>query len=221
MGSAKTLLSIAPYLVGIIFDSFAERGMRLHSGQGKSAALFPFRGPGASHAKLALWKHADGILHISSSAYGQFQLHAVRQYTHLGTVLDEGSSILPELAHRYHSCAGSWKTPRKVLREPLLSTRIGVVLVDSLILSGRLYNSSTWPTLSTAQDASLDDDITHMYRAVLKQPRKDNTALHNSYIRAQVLKADISTFIRAHRLRLFGGLVNSGLTHLLGLLGVL
>eukprot|EP00959_Pyramimonas_sp_CCMP1952_P177387 3707756-Pyramimonas_sp.AAC.1 len=165
MGSAKTLLSIAPYLGGIMFGSFAERGMRLHSGRGKPAALFQFRGPGAIHAKLALWKHADGILHISSSAYGQFQLHTVRQYTHLGTVLDEGNIILPELAHRHHGCAGSWKTLRKALREPRLSTHIGVVLVDPLSLPGRLYNSSTWPTLSTAQVASLDGDITHMYRA--------------------------------------------------------
>eukprot|EP00959_Pyramimonas_sp_CCMP1952_P116470 2434358-Pyramimonas_sp.AAC.1 len=82
---AKTLLSIAPYLAGITFDFFAERGMRLHSGRGKSAALYQFRGPGAINANLALWKHADGIVHTSSSAYGQFQLHAVRQYTHLGT----------------------------------------------------------------------------------------------------------------------------------------
>eukprot|EP00959_Pyramimonas_sp_CCMP1952_P437949 9168833-Pyramimonas_sp.AAC.1 len=88
-------------------------------------------------------------------------------------------------------------------------------------LAHRLYTSSTWPTLSTAQVASLDDDITRMYRAVLKQPRKDNAALHNSYIRAQVLKADISIYIRAHRLRLFGRLVNNGPSHLMELLGVL
>eukprot|EP00959_Pyramimonas_sp_CCMP1952_P446238 9343047-Pyramimonas_sp.AAC.1 len=56
MGRARTLLSIAPTLVGAAFDSFAERGMRPHAGNGKSAALRQFRGAGANKAKLAPWR---------------------------------------------------------------------------------------------------------------------------------------------------------------------
>eukprot|EP00959_Pyramimonas_sp_CCMP1952_P426590 8934696-Pyramimonas_sp.AAC.1 len=83
--------------------------MRLHTAKGKSAMLFQIRGVGSGKAKSDLWRIAQGKILVPTRHLGDISLYAVRQYTHVGAVLDEAGALGPELAHRSHSCTASWK----------------------------------------------------------------------------------------------------------------
>ena len=98
----------------------------------------------------------------------------------------------PELSHRNSSCMRSCRVLRKVLRDPLLDKAIRLILTDSLMGSSKRFNTGTWPNLTVAQLAMVSNDTVMMYRAVIKQPRKDDKAVPNGHLLAQVDKPTVA-----------------------------
>eukprot|EP00959_Pyramimonas_sp_CCMP1952_P183709 3841370-Pyramimonas_sp.AAC.1 len=78
LGKAQTLLKYALFIAATIFDTFAERGMGLHTVKGKSAMLFQFRGVGSDRAKSDLWRNAQEKMSVPTRHLGDISLYAVR-----------------------------------------------------------------------------------------------------------------------------------------------
>ena len=152
-----------------------------------------------------------------------FMLHFARQYLYLGTQLDEKGNIGLELAHRRREAAPSWRAlARQFIRHSSSSwLHEHLHLLDSLILSSRLFNAAVWPMLSGPQLVTLQGDFMRMYRVLLRIPRCDGTAERDAFVLAKVCRPPLPHLFSAMRLRLFGRLLRTGPSYLTSLLSFL
>eukprot|EP00959_Pyramimonas_sp_CCMP1952_P149616 3130249-Pyramimonas_sp.AAC.1 len=80
-----------------------------------------------------------------SDILGQLSVPIVHHYAHLGSVIDANSAMLPEIRYRAASTASSLQVlRRRVFATDDLALHHRLVLADSLVMSGRLYNAGAW-----------------------------------------------------------------------------
>eukprot|EP00959_Pyramimonas_sp_CCMP1952_P240579 5027757-Pyramimonas_sp.AAC.1 len=82
--------------------------------------------------------------------------------------------------------------------------------LDSLVTSSQLFNAGTWSGVTEAQLRTLAASIMSKYRAAANLPRYDDTTCPDSQVLVAVQRAEVSTQLRVHRLRVFGRLVHFG-----------
>eukprot|EP00959_Pyramimonas_sp_CCMP1952_P196692 4112858-Pyramimonas_sp.AAC.1 len=97
------------------------------------------------------------------------------------------ASMGPELAHRLSGCSQAWRVLRgKVFKHRTIEMQTALVFLDSLVCSGRLFQSSTWDYLTQAQHNQLQDGLLRYYRAIARLPRADDTAMPSKFVLARV-----------------------------------
>ena len=101
----------------------------MNAAPGKPAGLFVFRGPGTKEARRLLWRDQDGQVSVGSALLGSFSLAAVHSYQHLGSVMDDKGSMMPEIDCRAKSTAEALQIlRRKVCSVKGMTTRVKTLL---------------------------------------------------------------------------------------------
>mgnify|MGYP007048886522 CR=1 FL=1 len=131
----------------LVSDVFASRGYLLNIGPAKTAALMCLRGKGAKIAKRDIWHSHGGMWGGNSALLGHVTAPVVRNYVHLGSVIDATGAMMSEIRYR----ATSTTDTRRVLRTKVfgpsdMSDSTRMMFADSLVMSGRLYNAGAWPS---------------------------------------------------------------------------
>ena len=153
---------------------------------------------------------------------GRMRLGAVRQYPHLGTILDERGTLGPEVAHRIAGTTSSAKVlSRKVFKAvPKSPEALGMKMrfVDSLLSSSLLFNAGTWSNVERGAYERLRHTMLRRYRAACGMFQCDDSAAADRTVLAEVQRADLSDQMRVHRLRLLGRVLHFGSDTVKGLL---
>ena len=196
----------------VISDVFSARGHLLNIGPGKTAALLAIRGPGTKQAKRSIWHEHAGKLQGVSSLLGNVVAPVVRNYIHLGSVLDAAGSMMPEIKHRAQTTTDTLRILRtRVFAPPALCDGTRMTFADSLVMSGRLYNAGTWPALTLGEVRQVEVDIMKVYRAAAKvRFVEEESCVSNAQVLARLQRPPPEVLLRAARLRLLGSLVHSG-----------
>eukprot|EP00959_Pyramimonas_sp_CCMP1952_P319480 6685318-Pyramimonas_sp.AAC.1 len=81
---------------------------------------------------------------------------------------------------------------------------------DTLLFSGPLFNSGTWPQFTDAQHARMQHVMVNKYRQVVHPPQKDEDSVPDRLILAKIERADLRAVQRVQRLRILGRLMHCG-----------
>ena len=222
LGSATTVVHTLEKLLVIVADCMARRGQLLNYKPGKTAALVAFHGPGTKQARHDLWVTSQGIRHVSSPILGPLTLTFVHAYQHLGGWCDDKDSMWPEVLYRRAAPASSAKAlQRKVHGNSHIHLHAKVHFADSLVLSGRLYNSGAWPSLPAAVADYVHAGVMQPYRAAARGclPGHPERHIKDDYVLARVHRVQPATMIKAHRLRLFAVLLRGAPPAVFAVLG--
>ncbi|CAK9037599.1 unnamed protein product [Durusdinium trenchii] len=137
---------------------FTKHGFTLNLSRGKTEGLPTFVGPGAAECRRRLLQNP--VVH------GHKDLQLGASYKHLGTYVDAAGELRRDIQVRVAVAWTSFRQlSRRLLRNPSLSLRARVALLDSLILSRLLYGAGSWGALTGKQYRVLNA----CYRNLLRQ----------------------------------------------------
>jgi len=153
----------------LVSDVFASRGHLLNIGPAKTAALMCLRGKGAKSAKRDIWHGHGGMLGGNSALLGHVTAPVVRNYVHLGSVIDATGAMMSEIRYRASSTTDTLRVLRtKVFGPSDMSDSTRMMFADSLVMSGRLYNAGAWSDLTLGENKHADGEVMKVYRAAAR-----------------------------------------------------
>ena len=138
-------------------------------------------------------------------------LHASFGYTHLGVILADKGSIMPEVARRVGlGLAELRPLQRKLLCKDTLKLATRATIAGSIVQSQIFYNSEIWPALPKGPMKRLHDAVMRIHRAVTQCRTTVNDPGHydNKFVLAQCDGMTAFEMIRGNRLRYFGRIVS-------------
>ena len=196
----------------LVSDVFASRGHLLNIGPAKTAALMCLRGKVAKIAKRDIWHSHGGMLGGNSALLGHVTAPVVRNYVHLGSVIDATGAMMSEIRYRASSTTDTLRVLRtKVFGPSDMSDSTRMMFADSLVMSGRLYNAGAWSDLTLGENKHADGEVMKVYRAAARVRFDEaDSCVSNQEVLAQLQRPPPAILRRAARLRLLGSLLHTG-----------
>ena len=144
------LLRAARLLMAEVITIFTDLGLTINFGPGKTEALVALRGKQALRARRGL-EQPDGTLALDiPSTPGSPKLRIVQCYKHLGGIVYDDASVVPEAIARASSALNAFgPIATTVLGARSISARIRMLLAKSLVFSRLMYNVCTWSSVPT------------------------------------------------------------------------
>ena len=220
----KTMSTKFAFVVNSLRRCFHKYALDINWKAGKTEGILMWRGKRARTEKLKLRK-ANGRQTFpvgrkrrrhrrKSASDGLDQavdVGIVKQYKHLGGIIEENGSMFPEVRNRCKSAMNSLAPLGALLGSRHVSLRPRVNLTHSLIVSKLLYNSQTWENLEKRQKQSLNTMYMRAWRRVANDPRYRRTKFTDVAVRQMLQVASLDCALRRRRLLYFSRLTRVAL----------
>jgi hypothetical protein len=140
--------------------------MQLNFKVGKSEALLAWAGPEAKHFQRQSVSLYNNMIPFTNMKGIVQYIHITKTYKHMGTKISHSDHIGEEVATRVAILGTVASRLRKIIKNNAvpLKTKINIVII--YMFSKGLYNSGTWPKLSTALYNKLHHAVIRIYRSI-------------------------------------------------------
>ena len=207
-----TLLDKLQALTASVVDRMMSFGLVPNLAPGKTEVLLSLRGRGSRKAAARHFMGNKYSLPVRTSRLGAIMLRVVAHYTHLGCIVDRGSTMRPEMRHRAGVANAAFEAGRKLIFQNVriaLETRAGVF---ASLVENSVFNLGLW----TGQEGAAWDSLQACHfrlfrRLVAKQLDPDKFyRLRPADMVLGSRHPPLGILARARRVSLFAAIVRSG-----------
>ena len=196
------------FVARLAHDTFASRGLSVNYDNGKTECVCRAVGKGSRVVTLALKDKPNPTVSFLPDIGTMQQVKIVPEYCHLGSLVAEDCSLLPDIRRRLLLAAASAKPLAKsVFSNPNVPLAVRRVLFRGLVLGRALHGVGAWAGLQVQEMRAWHAGIMRLYRLLL--PVK-NTASDPWLSDVEVCKQcglpPPCRLLSLERLRLFGQL---------------
>ncbi|CAE7427534.1 unnamed protein product [Symbiodinium natans] len=196
------------FVARLAHDTFASRGLSVNYDNGKTECVCRAVGKGSRVVTFALKDKPNPTVSFLPDIGTMQQVKIVPEYCHLGSLVAEDCSLLPDIRRRLLLAAASAKPLAKsVFSNPNVPLAVRRVLFRGLVLGRALHGVGAWAGLQVQEMRAWHAGIMRLYRLLL--PVK-NTASDPWLSDVEVCKQcglpPPCRLLSLERLRLFGQL---------------
>ena len=149
-----------------VLGVYARHQLRLNPKADKSEFMIILRGPGAKRAAADIAFQDDSV--VTAFLYEQeVKFRVVKEYQHMGSVLEAGRRMLPEIVHRGNSMNEHFGAAKSNVYHSRAMAVDGKAACANVFCCNRLlYNAGTWGGLLESELARLRSYYMPVVRAV-------------------------------------------------------
>ena len=192
-------------------------GMQINWQAGKTEAIIVYRGKGAKKAREQLFQPGGARMFIAQRTRRRLRnktagaptlsVHVVSSYKHLGSIICESRSLVPEARQRERSALSSFvPIAQKVIGSKSLSLQRRVQVATTFVMSRLFYNVHVWSIFAGKARDILNAVYMRTWRRAVGDPRHGRTTWTNAQVLRMVGMPTIETFVRRRRLNYFSRL---------------
>ena len=171
---------------------------------GKTEAIIVYRGIGATSAKQGLAERCSvRCFHVPGACSNDPDVfvNVVSSYKHLGSIIDETASYVPEANNRSSKAMNSFAPLAvRVLGSLSISRNRRIRLSWSLVMSRLLFNVHVWSCFAGKARTTLNVTYMRVWRRVAGNPRYERTSWTDLDIRIRLQVPSIDCIVRKRRL---------------------
>ena len=181
--------------------------------RGKTELLLFIRGAGSRALRGHIFNQPDPFLDIDNVPQEFSRVVVSLCYRHLGSRIQLGRSILPEIKARLGAATQVYRKHRRaIFQNKLLTLDRRKYLFNTMVMSIVKYNTGTWAELSKAESKFFVSRIMTMYRGLLRAtvPEDQLRYWNNSMVLATLGLADPHQLLHEARLSFVVSAFRSG-----------
>ena len=203
---AESLPGVLATETGCVADAFAQHGLTVSYGPGKTAAICVLRGPQSRAVRRKVFGSCSGKGHsalcVLRENQAPDQLPLVFSYRHLGVLQNAEGSIRDELQQRVRCAWAAFREGRrKIYRCRLIPMAKRATVLQGLVLSKLLVGAGSWPPLNEGEGRLFQTCLASCYRQLLCLPRSAPQHLHWCSLCARTGMPSPTSLLHVERLR--------------------
>ena len=166
--SSSTLLEACRSVTRVVVEVFRSRGMTLSFEAGKTEWVVSPLGAGAKDLKAHILQGDSFQVAAFPDVGPCVAVRLVQQYKHLGSIVCDSASLIPDIRRRIgEAYAAAKELRRQVYANPALSLKARRILFRSLVLSRLTHNVGAWAGLSKAEALAWQGGVLRIFKCLL------------------------------------------------------
>ena len=177
------------------------RAFIINLGAGKTEVIMSLRGPGASTFRTQQFKQNQNTISFTSKAYGKLSIKTVREYKHMGSILNAEGNCSREIAERNRKSKSSQAMARNFLKSRSAGRRPKVLYTRAVLQSQLFHHSYLWTNINKASMQALVSTYNVQLREACDMINNASKHISDIDFLKQYGFEDVSTHLRCARLR--------------------
>ena len=146
-----------------------QTGICLNFERGKTEALCMIRGKGSRETRRRLLQGDQPTIDVRLHSEQVIGLRLVESYVHLGSVVVQSASLVPDVKAKTQSATVAFTRLKKtLLRNPELTTCEKVELVRALIISKLTFGAALWTPRTNAEQHAVNAALIKFWRSAFR-----------------------------------------------------